>query len=288
MNYNRLLEGRIAAITSGAHGMGYYVSRYLAQHGAVCIINGRDPHGEESARELRKVSPDSFFIQCDMSKKDDVDNYIDKALAYAGHVDVVANVVGINTHESWDNITDDNFEYNQQVNLYGVIRIARGFIPGMIKAGGGSFVHISTIHSVAALHNFTSYATSKSAINAFSGAIAAEYGQYGIRSNVVCPGGIYSKDLEVKYNNEIKNDPEKLKEWIGSVHRDIGHPDFGNGSCKDIANACLFYLSDMSRHVTGTVAMCDGGASFQSHYFRERRMPPDIDRLYAEFMMNRF
>jgi len=204
------LEGKVAVVTSGAHGMGYYVSRYLAQHGAICIINGRDPHGEESAKVLRETSPDSTFIHCDMSKKDDVDSFIEKALAYAGHVDVVANVVGINTSDFSDKVDDERFEYTQQVNLYGVIHLARGFLPGMIKAGGGSFAHISTIHSVTAMSHNSAYASSKSAINNFSGALAADYGKYGIRSNVICPGGIYSADWENKYNNEIKNDPEKL------------------------------------------------------------------------------
>ncbi len=282
MDYGRLLKGKVAVITSGAHGMGNAIAKLFAQHGAVCAINGMRDSGEESAVELRKVSPKSFFVRCDMSKKDETENFIAEVLSRVGTVDIVVNNVGINHNGLIEKITDEDFEYTQQVNLHGVLRMARGFLPKMNS--GGSLIHISTIHSVAGLVSFTSYASSKSAINAFSGALAAEYGQFGIRSNVVCPGGVYTRDAE-KRLREVMDDDDTLVEW--GIGGEGGHPDYGCGSVKDIANACLFLASDMARYVTGAVVMSDGGASYQAHHFRQRRIPPDSRRLWLEFMRDR-
>ncbi len=282
--HNKLLEGKVAVITSGAHGMGRQIAKTFAFHGATCAINGMRESGQETAEELRAHTPDSFFVRCDMSKHEDVEHFIQEVLRRVGKVDIVVNNVGINNSASMDNITDYDFEYTQQVNLHGVMRMAKGFLPGMLQ-NGGSFVHISTIHSVAGIVSFLSYASSKSAINGFSRALAAKYARYGIRSNVVCPGGIYTRDSERRLR-EVMDDEATLLKW--ALGGEGQCPDYGAGSVKDIANASLFLASDMARNVSGAVVMSDGGAHFQAHRFEARRFPPDTNEQWLSVMRDRF
>ncbi|MDR3120959.1 MAG: SDR family oxidoreductase [Clostridiales bacterium] len=284
INYDRLLEGKTAVVTSGAHGMGKYIAKVLIRHGATCVINGMNPEGERTAEEFRKDAPGCFFVRCDMSDRDDTLRFIEEVNQRAGHVDIVVNNVGINRSDFTGQVEDARFEYTQQVNLYGTMRMVRGFLPGMKKTGG-AFVHISTIHSVVGMPPNTAYASSKSAINAFSGAVAAEYAAYGIRSNVINPGGIFTGNNDEIFA-EIGDDREKLIER--GRHGDYGQPDYGGGSAYDIANSTLFLVSGLSRHITGAVIKVDGGTVNQAHRFYDRRLPEDSDELWYQVMKNRF
>ena len=287
INYGRMLEGKNAVVTSGAHGMGRYTAEVLAMHGAKVAICGRDPSGEERGVELAKMSPGSFFIKCDLSKRDETDSFIKETLRRMGTVHVVSDVVGINRYELIADVTEENYDTVQNVNIFGAMRLARGFIPGMIKAGGGSFVHISTVHSEVGIPGNTSYASSKAAVNAFSCQLAASYGKYNVRSNVIAPGGIHSTGEHTKYFNEqLPRDHERLSRMAKGSGG--GSPDFGSGSSYDIANTTLFLLSEMSRKVTGAVVMVDGGCVSQSHNIRKYRNPEDIDEIWTEFFMGRF
>lgn len=285
MNYARLLEGKTAVITSGAHGMGKAIARVFARHGARCVINGMNPDGEETANMLREISPDSFFARCDMSKREDVESFIGEALRRAGHVDIVVHNVGVNLSDASHRVEDERFEYTQQVNLRGAMRLAKGFLPGMMAAGGGAFVHISTVHAVSAIPANTAYSSSKSALNGFSGALAADYARYGVRSNVVCPGGVYTRNSEEIFAAMRHDDARMLAYGLSGEE---GQPDYGAGSPFDIAHASLFLASDMARHITGAVVMSDGGVVLQSQIFRNRRLPPDYHEQVLQMMRNRF
>jgi NAD(P)-dependent dehydrogenase (short-subunit alcohol dehydrogenase family) len=284
MNYDRLLEGKTALVTSGAHGMGKYIAKVFIRHGATCVINGMNPSGEETAAEFRKEAPGSFFLRCDMSRKEEVARFIDEVKKRAGHIDIIVNNVGINRSEFSGSVTDANFEYTQQVNLHGAIRMVRGFLPFLRKTGG-AIVHISTIHSVLGMPPNTAYASSKSAINAFSGAIAADYASYGIRSNVINPGGIYTGNRD-ELLAEIGDDRDKLTKM--GIRGDFGQPDYGAGSAYDIANTALFLASDMGRRINGEVINVDGGAVIVGHRFYDRRLPPDQDELWYRHMLTRY
>ena len=286
--YGKLLEGKNAVVTSGAHGMGKYIAKVFARHGARVAINGLKPGsegGDKSAEELRQWSPDSFFKQTDMAKRADVEAFTAETLKRFGHVDAVVNCVGINLNEPIEGMKDERYDRTIQVNIRGVVRMARAFIPGMIEAGGGSFVHISTVHSVAGIPWNYSYASSKAAINGFSGALAADFAKYNIRSNVICPGGIYSGNSDETLPEMVNNREELLKQ-VSYFH--CGQPDYGAGSSYDIGNSSLFLCSEMARMVTGAVIMVDGACVLQSQAMRKRRVPSDSDELWMEHMRNRF
>ena len=284
INYDKLLDGKTAIITSGAHGMGKYIAKTFVRHGAACIINGMNPEGEKTAEELRRSAPASFFLRCDMSSKDDVRRFVDEVKRRADRIDIIINNVGINRSEFSGGVTDANFDYTQQVNLHGAIRIVRGFLP-QLKLNGGAIVHISTIHSVLGMPPNTAYASSKSAMNAFSGAFAAEYARYGIRSNVINPGGIFTRNWD-EILEKIGDNRERLLDM--GKRGELFQPDYGGGSAYDIANTALFLVSDMSRRINGAVVNVDGGAVTIGHRFYDRKLPPDHDDMWYKHMLTRY
>lgn len=278
-DYSKLLEGKKALITSGAHGMGYAIAKVFVKQGADVAVCGRSPTGVESEEKLRQVRPgtDSFFFQCDMADGDDVDAFCAETLKRFGHVDIIVNNVGINMREPvWD-ITFEKFDTVQATNFRGIVRINNNILPSMIERGeGGSVIHISTVHSLATLGLMGSYVASKGAMNAFSRLMAVELGEYGIRSNVVAPGGVFTMPSINNIKEWMRNNPGKsYKDEMRPVNPQGGDALLGPGHAEDIAHACLYLASDMGKYVSGSKLMVDGGASYQAHKSVEPFPVPD-------------
>ncbi len=275
MRYDRLLDGKNCVITSGAHGMGRAISMLFARHGARLAICGKSPTGEKTAEALRALSPDSFFVQCDLERAEQVRAFAADVLERMGTVDVLVNCVGINVREPAAEIDMANFQRVQDVNLKAGILLAGAFVPGMMRKGKGSVVSISSIHSVAPSLIVGSYAASKGAVNAFSRALALEAGRYGVRSNVLCCGWVAT--------TQIMGELEKRKDSREEQYRFLENlidsaPCHSPARAEDIANHVLYLASDMSSFVTGATIMDDCGATLQNHYadFPE---PDDVQTL---------
>lgn len=285
LNLSRLLEGRNAVVTSGAHGMGWFIACVLAKQGARVAINGRAASGARSGEILNAASPGSFFVQCDMSLKADAERFAETVLERMGHADIVVNNVGVNVRQHVPEIRDEDYAEIQEINYRGASRMVRAFLPGMIENGGGCFVHISSINSVESFAQNTSYSTSKGGINALSASIAADYAGYGVRSNILCPGGILTGTPEsyIKMMNEA---PEVLEAQflLGSDT----HPDYGSGSGNDIAHTCLFLVSELGRHITGQIVMVDGGVTHMSGRHDGYLLPPEHRKQLAALIADRY
>ena len=292
MNYAKLLEGKKALITSGAHGMGYAISKVFIEHGADVAFCGRSQSGVEVEEEFKSISPNSFFFQCDVTDGSRVDAFCAEALKRFGYVDTIVNNVGINIREPVDNISYDAIETVFATNFKPVIRINNNLLPTLIKQGRpGSVIHITTVHALATMPLMGSYVATKGAITAFSRAMAVELGKHNIRSNIVAPGGVFTMP---GYNNIVewmkKNPGKSYKEEVVSkmdfnpMRGDacIGH----GGRAEDIAHACLYFASDMSAYVSGMALMQDGGASYQAHKSREIPVPDYYNDMLREYLMS--
>jgi len=291
MNYERLLEGKKALITSGAHGMGNAISKVFIKHGADVAFCGRSPSGVEVEAEYRKTSPNSFFFQCDVTDGEQVDAFCAEALKRFGYVDVIVNCVGINIRESSEQISYDAIETVFATNFKPVVRINNNLLPTLIKLGKpGSVIHITTVHGQATVPMMGSYVASKGAITAFSRAMAVDLAKYNIRSNVIAPGGIFTmpgyngivewmeKNPGKSYKEEVIAKMEFRPLWADAS---IGH----GGRAEDIAHGCLYFASDMSSYVSGMTLMQDGGASYQAHKSHEIPVPDYYGDLLREYLM---
>ena len=290
MNYGKLLEGKKALVTSGAHGMGYAISKIFAQHGAAVAFCGRSPSGAEVEKELRGISPSCFFFQCDVTDGTQIDAFCTEALKSFGYVDVIVNNVGINIREPAHNISYDAFETVMATNFKPVVRINNNLLPILIEQGRpGSIIHIATVHSLATVPTMGSYVASKGAMVAFSRLMAVELGKYNIRSNVISPGAVFTMP---SYNNVLewmKANPGKSykQEVVAKSKSDPAKGDatIGEGHAEDIAHACLYFASDMSSYVSGMALMQDGGASYQAHKARDIPVPDYFYELAREYRM---
>lgn len=261
MNTRPLLEGRRALITSGARGIGRAIALLLAEHGADVLVGGRNEKTlAATVAQLQAISPDSRGYVMDLSKVEETEQACESILRDVGGVDILVNTVGVNARciaHAWQ---DETMARLMETNLYSGLRCARKFLPGMADRGFGSIVNISSIHSAYTMPGNLIYAATKGAMNASARAMALDYARTGIRVNNICPGLIMS-DMLMDEVNAYPEWPER-ESFLTLLD---GMQPLKPGRMEDIANAVLFFASDMSAYITGQTLFVDGGASIKAH-----------------------
>ncbi len=260
MEYNKLLNGRTALITSGALGVGKGIALKFAEHGANVII--ADINKEEldkTVEMLNKITKAKAYV-CDMGDKEAIINLEKSIREDFGTIDILVNSVGINERSPIHDIQEDTLDRILNVNFKSGYRLMKAFLPDMTSNGTGSVINISSIHSIMSMPNYGAYAASKGAMNAMARVAALEYAKHDIRVNTIALGVILSDMMKSLYSHLTT---EEEKELAYKKH-DLSQP-LKVGTCEDVANTALYLASDMSKYLTGQTIMLDGGASILAY-----------------------
>ena len=261
MDYNQLLKGKTAFITTAAGGIGLDIALLFAGQGATIAFGGRRQADVDStAAGLCEPAPGSRGYVCDFSLKEETEGVCDRILADFGGVDILVNVVGVNKQDYAHNIKDEDIEWLLETNYKSSLRTARKFLPGMMERKCGSIINISSIHGTQTMAKFALYAGTKGAMDASARAMALAYAPYGIRVNNLAPGLIMSKVM----TEEVLSYPEghKRDEFIRLLESMQPLPI---GKMRDVSNTALFLASEMSAYITGQTILVDGGATVKAH-----------------------
>ncbi len=261
LDYQHLLRGKRAFISTGARGIGKDIALLFARQGATIALGGRNAQTlSKTIEEIREISPESRSYLVDLSHGDETEAAARKALEELGGIDILVNTVGVNLHKPVHLYDDATMESFLESNYKSGMRLARAFLPGMIERHDGVIVNISSIHSVQTMPGYGLYAGTKGAMNAAARAMALDYAPYGIRVNTICPGLILSDAMQ----DEINAFPEG-KEREQFMELLISMQPLPPGQMEDVSNAALYLASPMSRNTTGAILMVDGGASIKAH-----------------------
>ncbi len=244
-------------ITGACRGTGYRIAEVFAQNGWSVIVTGRN--GKDAAEAAEKLGS-AYGVyakgyECNIRNEQqviDIFNDIDKNGVFVETVVLCAADLGFGTDPSkgMDFFTVPVEEFGRvfETNLVWNFTIVRQAAIRMREKGKGSIVFISSNTAYNAIPNRSAYCASKGGINSLSKALAVDLGKYGIRSNVVLPGTIKTARWEAMGSSAISG---KLTP-IGDIS------DFD-----DIANAVWFFGTDLSKNVTGSELIVDGGMASQ-------------------------
>lgn len=261
MNYQKMLTGKRAIITTGARGIGKAIALLFAKQGAVVLVGGRNEtslHG--TMEEIRRYSPASAGFVFDLSQAQETEHACQKMQDAFGGADILVNTVGVNARGPAHTWQDETMARLVETNYISGMRFARHFLPGMVERGCGSIINISSIHSEYTMPGNALYAGTKGAMNASARAMALDYARTGVRVNTICPGLIMSDTVM----DEVRDQPEGPRREAFLALLD-GMQPLKPGQMEDIANAALFFASDMSTYITGQTLFVDGGASIKAH-----------------------
>ncbi len=243
------LQDKIALITGSAAGIGLAVAQVFAAEGAHVYIADVDAAGaERAAAELNGRGLGATAMTVDVSRGQDV-TALYRAVAKAhGRIDALVNNAGLNVRADFRHLSDADWVKIRDVNLDGVVRIARDGFDLLRASGRGSLVNIASIMGHRGLRQLAAYSATKGAVSALTRALAVEYGAYNIRVNALAPGFI-----ETALTERVLKNPAINKALIDQT------PLRRFGSGEDVARAALFFASDESAFVTGAELAVDGG-----------------------------
>jgi len=243
----RLLEGAFAVVTGASKGIGKGIAKTFLNHGATVIITGRTEKDlQNTVKELSNFGAISYIV-ADISKAADIKNMVDTAIERHGKIDSLCSNAGIFPMSLIENMSEEEWDYINTVNVKGMFLAVKECIPYMQKQGGGNIVITSSITGpVTGYTGWSHYGATKAAQLGFMRSAAIELARYGIRINAVQPGNIETEGLlsmgEEYYNTMKKSIP------LGF----LGKPE-------DIGNAMVFLASDLAKFITGQTIVVDGG-----------------------------
>ena len=240
-------EGKVAYV-AGAGGMGLRIAQDLIQAGAhVALADVKPAQGE-----LPSGPGGNDYFEGDLTD----DGFVEKTMAEwerrHGRLDYLVNTTGVllfGRDRSCLEMDLDAWDRVMTVNLKSFALTIRHAVPAMKRAGGGAMVHFSSIDALRGDDRpQDAYGCSKAAIIRLSKSVAIQLARQRIRSNVILPGPVHTP-MQARWDN----DPAALQRLCDFV------PLGRIGAVEDMANACLFLLSDKAGFITGTELIVDGG-----------------------------
>ncbi len=244
------LEGKVAVVTGAVGGMGTkFVKEFARQGVAVALVDIVKEKTEIYAKEIsEQYHVDTLALQCDTSKEEEVEKTVAAVVDHFGKVDILVNTAALLHSVLFENLSLAEWQKTLDVNLTGYFLMTQRFGQVMIKQGKGTMIHISTMLSKFPETYSGAYSVTKAGVNMLSRQIAAEWGQYGIRSNCILPSLVKTPLSEAFYADK---EVEEKRENITASKR--------IGTLDDIANAVLYLASDRSDYTNGAELPVEGG-----------------------------
>lgn len=250
------LKGKVCIITGAALGIGRACALRLGEEGAqLALFDVLDDVGTALAELLQAKGLHARYWHVDVSSERSVQSAIDGVATHFGAVDALVNnagIAGVNkpTHE----ITEDEWDRVQAVNVKGVFFCTKHAIGHMKRAGCGSIINLSSIYGLVGAPDIPPYHASKGAVSLMTKTDALIYAKDRIRVNSVHPGFIWTPLVEHHLRDSGATDIDAARKDVDKLHP-LGHM----GEPDDIAWGVVYLASDESKFVTGSELVIDGG-----------------------------
>lgn len=243
------LQDQVAIITGGASGIGRAVAEAYVNEGAkVAIIDLNEDAGEETIQELQKVSPDSIFIQKDLTAHEELPSIIDEIAEKYGRLDILVNNAHASRMSAFEDATPEDFALSFDTGFYPTVYLMQAALP-YLKESKGKIINFSSGAGIEGNEHQVSYAAAKEAIRGISRVAANEFGPHGITVNIISP--FAKSEGMIQW---AKDYPELYEKSISQI------PLRRAGELEEIANVAVFLGSKDSDYMTGQTFMVDGGS----------------------------
>ncbi len=242
------LAGKAAVVTGADSGIGKAVAIAFAREGADVLIAYLDEHedAKDTARFVEEAGQQAVLVPTDLSTAEGCRTVADRAVGEFGRVDVLVNNAAYQmTHESLEEITDEEWDHTFATNITAMFRLCKAVLPHM--GSGGSIVNTTSINSDQRKPTLLPYAATKGAIANFTAGLAQMLGERGIRVNSVAPGPIWTPLIPSSMP------PEQVEKF--GKNTPLGRP----GQPAELAPVYLLLASDEGSYMSGSRIEVTGG-----------------------------
>ncbi|MFD2585926.1 SDR family NAD(P)-dependent oxidoreductase [Croceitalea marina] len=244
------LKGKVAIVTGSSKGIGLSIAKGLAENGAKVVISSRKQEAVETvAKEFNSAGLEAIGIACHIGDEAQRKALVTKTIEEYGRIDILVNNAAINPfYGPLETSGEEVFDKIMNVNVKAPWLLSNLVQPYMKENGSGSIINISSVEGIHPGFRLGLYSMTKSALIMLTKNQAKEWGRYGIRSNVVCPGLIKTKFSESLWSNE------KLVAGYNQMVplQRMAEPD-------EMAGLVMLLASDAGSYMTGGVYAADGG-----------------------------
>ena len=247
------LSGQVAIVTGCSTGLGVQMAKALASQGAnIVVVARRQNLIEQVAKEIT----DEFWVEtlpvvCDITDTLAVEAMVDAALKKFGRIDILINNAGTGAVAPAEDITDEQFDNEMQIDLFGTFRMARAVAKqAMIPAKYGRIINIASMYGLVGnkIAPCSPYHAAKGGVVNLSRGLAAEWGKYGITVNTICPGYFWTP---------LTKDTLETQWFADYAKSTIPVERYGNEG--ELDSATIFLASPTSSYVNGVALPVDGG-----------------------------
>ncbi len=247
----KLLEGKTVLVTGASTGIGRAAAIGAAQHGANVVINyhSRDDDADACIAAIEATGQRGLAIKGDVAEAATATDFVAKAVAAFGRVDVMVSNAGICPFHSFLEMPADTLERTLRVNLHGAYYMCQAAAKAMVEQGdGGAIIAVSSISALVGGEYQTHYTPTKAGVHSLMQSTAIALGRHGIRCNSVLPGTILTEINKDDLADEAKRKYMESRVPLGR----LGQPE-------DMVGPIVFLASDMAAYVTGAALLVDGG-----------------------------
>ncbi len=247
------LEGQVAVVTGASTGLGVQMAKALANQGAkiVCLARRQNLLDEVAAEITKEFGVEAVGIKCDITDTDNVNAVVDEIMEKFGRIDILINNAGTGAVAPAEDITDDQFYNELNIDLFGSFRVARAVAKkAMIPAKYGRVINIASMYGMVGnkVAPSSPYHAAKGGVVNLTRALASEWGKYCITVNSICPGYFYTPLTKETLDTDF---------FQANAKAFIPLERYGNEG--ELDAAALFLAAKESTYVTGVTLPVDGG-----------------------------
>jgi NAD(P)-dependent dehydrogenase (short-subunit alcohol dehydrogenase family) len=250
------LGDAVVVVTGATDGLGAALAARLVDEGARVAFCARNvDRVEDAAGRLRSAGGDVLGIVADVTSSDDIDRLVAETVSRWGRIDGIVNNAGQHAADGFENVSDQAWIADIDLKVMAAVRLIRGALPHMRRAGAGSIVNVVNTMARAPIARSLPTSATRAAGLAITKALSKELGPDNIRVNGVLIGIIESG----QWRRRAEKAGISVDEFLRNLASDIPMGRVGTGD--DFADLVTFLLSKRSSFITGTAINLDGGAS---------------------------
>ena len=242
------MQDRSLIVTGGSKGIGRGIAQAFAREGAKVLLAARQADaGILAAQEIADVGGQASFFQADVSNSDDVEAMVKAAVDRHGGIDILCSNAGIFPSASLEEMSEDEWDKVNSVNLKGSFLAVKACLPELKKSDQGRVILTSSITGpITGYPGWSHYGATKAGQLGFMRTAAIELAKHNITINAIMPGNIMTEGLD-----------DVGEDYLRTMEKSI--PMGKLGDLDDIAYAMLFFASHEAKYITGQTLVIDGG-----------------------------